>query len=210
MEPNPTTYSFADVAAALAYTLAQISGCLASRSFDTRGRVSPNEQSPVAGATAYSAQRGWRFLAFRHPEVSIRYHTATTIGAAGEDQDEGQCDAGSYGAAAATISPAEGVPARSQHVGQRAGKQSSLSTRSQICLSFPSSMYIVSFRLTLLSLSSLSLSLSCVLALSLSLCIRIAAAFGERRQLRALVKHFTIALAFSFWQHVIWFEFIAF
>lgn len=80
-------------------------------------------------------------------------------------------------------------------------------TRSQTCLSFPTSMYIVSFRL---SHFVLVFPFSLALALSLFLCICHAAAFGERRQLRALVKHFTIALAFSFRQHVIWFEFFAF
>lgn len=158
---------FPDAAAALAHSLAQISGRLART---TRWRsnsptpcsISPSsdEQSPAARA---AAKRGWRILKVRNPEVRVRRHPTAAFSTAGEDQEQGQRHAGPHGHSAAAVPPAEGAPGAKRQ--QRAGEWRSAHPphRHQMypliidCL--VSSLFcFVSFRLVSPSPRSLSLS----------------------------------------------------
>jgi len=126
-QPN----SFPDAAATLAHALSQIVGWLAgitwgrghapsaiSRPQHNQLHLLPDEQPPASRTTA---QRGRGILQIGHPQIRIRHHPASAVGAAGEDQDQGQCHPGPHGHSAAAIPPAESSTRseRQQRTGER-------------------------------------------------------------------------------------------
>ncbi|EDW51907.1 GM13847 [Drosophila sechellia] len=82
-------------------------------------QLSQSDEQPTTARS--TAQRGRGFFQIGHPQVRVRHHPATAVGAAGEDQEQGQRHPGPHGHSAAAVPPTEGSPGseRQQRTGGR-------------------------------------------------------------------------------------------